>query len=112
MQQDREKRLAQERIKQINMENQRIQNQKNQQRDFYLKYLRQTAEKNIENLRTNPKYHQSQLPKIDAQNSKNTQSLIQQHKQKNARPSRIGGGTSQLAALGAQVMGSNARDLD
>ena len=66
-QQQRERRLAEERIKQIGIQNTRIANQKNQQREFYVKYLRQTAEKNIEKLRQNDaKYHASELPKLDA----------------------------------------------
>ena len=45
----------------------RIANQKNQQREFYVRYLRQTAEKNMEKLRQNDaKYHASELPKLDA----------------------------------------------
>ena len=65
-QQQREKRLAEERIKQAGILNTRIANQKNQQRDYYIKYLRDQVEHNKEQLRKNDhKYHNSQLPKLD-----------------------------------------------
>ena len=75
----------------------------------------------MENLRGQEKYHQSELPKLDAKKaaasgvvaaSNATQLQPLKPRSGSGTGSRIGGGTSQLQQNGTDIVGSRAKDLE